>query len=218
MNKQIDTKQAAALIRDGMTVMVGGFFALGSPKNIIDELLESGVKDLTVICNDAGTPTLGIGKLVAAGRIKKLIASHIGLNPLARQMMENGKMEITLVPQGTLAERIRVGGAGLGGVLTPTGIGTEVAEGKDIIVVDDKAYLLEKPLRAEVALICGAIVDESGNMFYRGAARNFCPLMATAADLVIAGAEEIVPIGAILPENIVTPGIFVDYIVGGEQA
>lgn len=218
MDKKIDAKQAAALIRDGMTVMVGGFFALGTPKRLIDALLEGGAKDLTIISNDAGTPDLGVGKLIAAHRVKRLIASHIGKNPLARQLMEEGQMDISLVPQGTLAERIRAAGAGLGGVLTPTGIGTEVAKGKDIVVVDGKEYLLEKPIHADAALVCGSVVDESGNIFYWGATRNFCPLMATAAKLVIAGAEEIVPIGAIAPENIVTPGIFVDYIVGGEQA
>ncbi len=218
MAKQIDAKQAAEFVKDGMTVMIGGFMSNGTPEIIMDALVEKGVKDLTVIANDSGTPGTGIGKLVAAGAVKKLIASHIGLNPQTGQLMNDGTMEVTLTPQGTLAEQIRAGGAGLGGVLTPTGLGTEVGAGKQIIQVDGNDYLLEKPLRADVALLRGSVVDEDGNVLYKGTTRNFNPMMATAADVVIVAAEEIVPAGEIAGESIATPGIFVDYIVGGEPA
>lgn len=219
-DKKITAREAADYIQDGMTVMIGGFMSNGTPEILMDALVKKGVKNLTVIANDSGTPGTGIGKLIAAGAVKKLIATHIGLNPLTGQLMNEGTLEVELVPQGTLAERIRAGGAGLGGVLTPTGLGTAVAEGKEIITVDGKEYLLEKPLRADAALLRGSIADEDGSLFYKGTTRNFNPMMATAADLVIAAAEEIVPIGGIQAENIVTPGIFVDYvvesIVGGE--
>ena len=218
MAKQIDAKQAVDLIQDGMTLMIGGFMSNGTPEILMDALVEKGVRDLTIIANDSGTPDTGIGKLVAAGAVKKLIASHIGLNPQTGQLMNEGVIEVTLVPQGTLAEQVRAGGAGLGGVLTPTGLGTDVANGKEVLTIDGKDFLLEKPLRADVALLRGSIVDESGNMYYRGTTRNFNPLMAMAADTVIVAAEELVPLGQIQPEHVVTPGIFVDYIVGGEGA
>ncbi len=218
MAKQIDAKQAAEFVKNGMTVMIGGFMSNGTPEIIMDALVEKGVKDLTVIANDSGTPGTGIGKLVAAGAVKKLIASHIGLNPQTGQLMNEGTMEVTLTPQGTLAEQIRAGGAGLGGVLTPTGLGTEVAEGKQVVQVDGKDYLLEKPLRADVALLRGSVVDVDGNVLYKGTTRNFNPMMATAADVVVVAAEELVPSGGIAGESIATPGIFVDYIVGGEPA
>ena len=216
MAKQIDAKQAADLVQDGMCVMIGGFMSVGTPEILVDALVEKGVKNLTVIANDSGTPGTGIAKLIAAGAVKKLIATHIGLNPLAGQLMNEGKMEVELVPQGTLVEQIRAGGAGLGGVLTPTGLGTDVAKEKPLIEIDGREYLLEKPIRADVALLRGSIVDEGGNIFYYGTTRNFNPVMATAADVVIAAAEEIVPLGEIAGEHIVTPGIFVDYMVGGE--
>lgn len=216
--KQITAEQAMEYIKDGMTVMIGGFMSCGTPEILMDALVAKGLKNLTVIANDTGTPDTGICKLVAAGAVKKLIASHIGLTPLTGQLMSEGKLDVTLVPQGTLAEQIRAGGAGLGGILTPTGLGTDVATGKEIITVDGRDYLLEKPLRADVALLRGSIVDEDGNIFYRGTTRNFNPLMATAADLVIVAAEEIVPSGQIQAESIITPGIFVDYIVEGEPA
>lgn len=217
MAKRIDVKHAAGLVKDGMTVMIGGFMSNGTPEIIMDVLVEKGVKDLTVIANDTGTPGTGIAKLIAAGAVKKLIASHIGLNPMTGQLMNEGKLDVTLVPQGTLAEQIRAGGAGLGGVLTPTGLGTDVAKGKQVINIDGSDFLLEKPLKADVALLRGSTVDEDGNIFYRGTTRNFNPMMATAADVVIVAAEEIVAVGGIAEENIVTPGIFVDYIVGGEK-
>lgn len=216
--KQIDAKEAAGLVKDGMTVMIGGFMSNGTPEILIDALVEKGVRNLTVISGDAGTPGKGIGKLVDAGAIKKLIASHIGLNPIAGRLMNEGSMEVILVPQGTLVECIRAGGAGLGGVLTPTGLGTSVANGKEIITVDGREYLLEKPLKADVALLRGSVVDSVGNIFYKGTTRNYSPFMAMAAETVIVAAEEIVPAGDIPGENVVTPGILVDYVVGGEMA
>lgn len=216
--KQITAKQAAGYVKDGMTVMIGGFMSNGTPENIVDALVEQGVKNLTIIANDTGTPGSGVAKLIAVGAVKRLIASHIGLNPQTGQLMNEGTLDVTLVPQGTLAEQIRAGGAGLGGVLTPTGLGTTVADGKDIVTVDGKEFLLEKPLRADVALLRGSVVDEDGSVFYAGTTRNFNPLMATAANVVIVGAETLVPLGGIPGENIVTPGIFVDYIVEGEPA
>lgn len=216
--KKITAQQAAEFVKDGMTVMVGGFMSNGTPQILMDALVAKGVKDLTIIANDSGTPGDGIGKLIAAGAVKKLIASHIGLNPQTGQLMNEGVVEVCLVPQGTLAEQIRATGAGLGGVLTPTGLGTEVAAGKETVTVDGREFLLEKPLRADVALLRGSIIDEDGNIFYRGTTRNFNPMMATAADIVIAAAEQMVPAGGIRGENIATPGIFVDYVVGGEPA
>lgn len=216
--KKITAQQAADFIKDGMTLMVGGFMSNGTPQILMDAIVAKGVKNLTIIANDSGTPGDGIGKLVAAGAVKKLIASHIGLNPQTGQLMNDGIIEVCLVPQGTLAEQIRAAGAGLGGVLTPTGMGTEVAAGKETVKVDGREFLLEKPLRADVALLRGSIIDEEGNIFYKGTTRNFNPMMAMAADVVIAAAEQIVPAGGIPGENVVTPGIFVDYVVGGESA
>ena len=216
MAQMIGAAQAADMIKDGMTVMIGGFMSNGTPEILMDAIVEKGIKNLTVIANDTGTPGTGIGKLIAAGAVKKLIATHIGLNPMTGQLMNEGTLAVTLVPQGTLAEQIRAGGAGLGGVLTPTGLGTDVANGKEVITVDGKPYLLEKPLRADVALIRGSVVDQAGNVFYKGTTRNFNPMMATAADVVIAAAEALVLAGDIPGESIVTPGIFVDYIVEGE--
>ncbi len=209
-------REAVESIQDGAIVMIGGFMSNGTPELLIDALLEKGIKELTVIANDSGTPGTGIGRLIAAGAVKKLIASHIGLNPLTGQLMNEGRLEVQLVPQGTLAEQIRAGGAGLGGILIPTGLGTEIEQGKQVITMGEKKYLLEKPLTADVALIRASIADEKGNIFYKATTRNFNPLMATAATLVIAAAEEIVPVGRLQPENVVTSGIFVDYLVGGE--
>lgn len=218
MTKQLLTAgQAAEKVRDGMTVMVGGFMSNGTPEIFMDALAERGVRGLTLISNDAGTPGTGVAKLIAAGAVKRLIASHIGLNPQVGRLMNGGELEVILIPQGTLIEQIRAAGAGLGGVLTPTGVGTEVAAGKAVVVVDGREYLLEKPIRADVALLRGSVVDESGNVFYRGTTRNFNPLMAMAAGLVMVAAEKLVPAGGIPGESIATPGIFVDYIVGGER-
>lgn len=214
--KKVSAKEAVSAINDGAVLMIGGFMAVGTPEILIDALLEKGVKGLTVIGNDSATPDTGIGRLIKAGAVSKLITSHIGLNPLTGQLMNEGKLEVRLVPQGTLAEQIRAAGAGLGGVLTPTGIGTEVQEGKEVIEVDGKAYLLEKPIKADFALIRASIADKQGNLLYQGTTRNFNPLMATAADTVIAAAQRVVPVGGIAPENVMTPCIFVDYLVEGE--
>ena len=191
------------------------FLGCGSPHKLIDLLVKKGVKNLTLICNDSGFPEIGSGKLVVNKQIKKLIASHVGTNRETGNQMNSGEMEVVLVPQGTLAEQIRAGGAGLGGFLTPTGVGTVIEEGKQKMDIDGKTYLLEKPLRADVALIAGETVDEFGNIVYYGATRNFNQLMATAADLVIVEANNVVEVGEIDPNDVVTPGIFVDYIVNG---
>ena len=217
MNKIKDINEVMEHIKDGMTIMIGGFMAVGTPEMLIDAILEKGVKDLTIIANDTGFPDKGIGKLVTNKRVKKVIASHIGLNPETGRQMNSKEIEVDLVPQGTLAEQIRCGGAGIGGFLTETGVGTIVEEGKEKIKVGDKEYLLELPLRADVALVGGSIVDKAGNVFYNGSTRNFNPLVATAADLVIVGAEKIVEVGELDPNHVMTPGIFVDYIVGGEK-
>ena len=220
-NKIMTAEEAIAGIKDGSSIMVGGFMACGTPEILIDALVEKGAKDLTIICNDAGVPGRGVGKLITSGQVKTLIASHVGLNPEVAQRMNTEdpreKLECILVPQGTLAERIRACGAGLGGFLTPTGVGTIVAEGKQVINVGGKDYLLEEPLKADFALLRGSVTDKFGNTTYNGTTRTFNPMMATAADYVIVGACEIVEIGDIDPNNVVTSGIFVDAIVGGEK-
>jgi len=215
MNKLISIDDAVNMIHDGMTIMVGGFLGCKNPFKIVDAIVEKGVKDITLIANDTAFPDIGIGKLIVNKQVKKLIASHVGTNKETGNQMNAGELDVELVPQGTLAERIRAAGAGLGGVLTPTGLGTIVAEGKTVIEVDGKEYLLEKPIKADIALIVGAKVDKKGNVRYSKSTRNFNPLMATAADLVIVEADEIVEVGEIDPDDVMTPGLFVDYIVGG---
>jgi len=217
MNKIKEINEVIEYINDGMTLMIGGFMAIGTPEILIDAILEKGVKDLTIIANDTGLLDKGIGKLVINKRVKKVIASHIGLNPETGRQMNANELIVDLVPQGTLAEQIRCGGAGIGGFLTETGVGTIVEEGKEKMKIGDKEYLLELPLRADIALIRGSVVDKSGNIFYNASTRNFNSLMATAADLVIVGAEKIVEVGELDPNYVMTPGIFVDYIVGGEK-
>ena len=213
MNKHITPEQAISKIKSGMTVMVGGFLANGSPLKILDLLSESSVNDLTIICNDTSFPDKAHGKLIANKQVCKVITSHIGTNPATVEQMNAGTLEVEFVPQGTLAERIRSAGAGLGGVLTPTGLGTLVENGKQKLTIDGKEYLLEKPLRADVALLGASLGDKSGNLIYKGASQNFNPLMATAADLVIAEVGELVETGGFAPEAVHTPGIFVDFIV-----
>ncbi|MFR1709029.1 MAG: acetate CoA-transferase subunit alpha [Clostridium sp.] len=213
MNKLISIDEAVAKIQDGMTIMVGGFLAVGTPEAIVDALVKKGVKDLTIIANDTGFPDKGVGKLIVNKQVKKTIASHIGTNKETGNQMHSGEMEVELSPQGTLAERIRCGGAGLGGFLTPTGLGTIVQDGKEVITVDGQEYILEKPLKADVALLFGSKVDKKGNVYYNQATRNFNPLIATAADTVIVQAEELVEVGDIDPNVVMTPYIFVDYIV-----
>jgi acetate CoA/acetoacetate CoA-transferase alpha subunit len=220
-DKRKTADEAVANIGDGATVMIGGFMACGSPEILIDALVRKGSKNLTVICNDAGVPGRGTGKLLSNGQIGTLIASHVGLNPEVAQRMNTevaeDRLECILVPQGTLAERIRCGAAGLGGFLTPTGVGTIIADGKQTLNVGGRDYLLELPLRADFALIRGSITDKFGNTWYNGTTRTFNPMMAGAADHVIVGAVSIVEVGEIDPNNVVTSGILVDAIVGGEQ-
>jgi acetate CoA/acetoacetate CoA-transferase alpha subunit len=219
VNKVIPLEQAVHMVREGATVMINGFMSVKTPDTLIDGLVAEGVGNLTVISNDASVPGKGIGKLLTAGLIRKLVTSHIGLNPEAATRMHAGSLEVELIPQGTLVERIRCGGAGLGGVLTPTGVGTSVQEGKQVILVDGKEYLLEKPMHADVTLLRGSVVDTLGNVYYRGTTKNFSLVMAMAADLVIAEAEKLVEPGEIDPDLVMTPCLFVDYIVvaGGAQ-
>lgn len=217
MDKVKSIDEVMEHIKDGMTIMVGGFMGVGTPEMLIDAIVKQNVKDLTIIANDTGFPDKGVGKLVVNRQVKKVIASHIGLNPETGKQMNSGEISVDLVPQGTLAEQIRCGGAGIGGFLTETGLGTVVEEGKQKIKLNYKEFILELPLRADIALIGGSIVDKQGNIFYNASTRNFNPLVATAADLVIVGAEKIVEVGEIDPNHVMTPGIFVDYIVGGEN-
>ncbi|CCJ33654.1 acetate CoA-transferase subunit alpha [Caloramator australicus] len=217
MNKVVDIEKIKPFFKDGMTLMIGGFLACGTPEKLIDMLLELNVKDLTIIANDTSFPDRGLGRLVVNGQVKKVIVSHIGTNPETGRLMNEGKLEVELCPQGTLIERIRAGGSGLGGVLTPTGVGTIVEEGKQKLTINGKEYLLELPLRADVALIKGSIVDEFGNTFYKGTTRNFNPIIAFAADTVIVEAEEIVKVGELRPEDAMTPGVLVDYIIKGGE-
>lgn len=212
-----DVKSAVELIKDGASLMVGGFLGTGTPEILIDALVEKGVKDLTIICNDSAYPNRGVGKLIVNKQVKKIITSYIGLNPESGKQLNEGTLEVELVPQGTLAERIRSGGSGLGGVLTPTGVGTVVAEGKQVISIDGKDFLLEKPLRADFALIRPSVCDKSGNCVYHKATKNFNPTMATAADIVIAGCEKLVETGEIDPDSVMTPSLFVDIITEGEK-
>jgi len=212
----IELEKAVAMIPDGATVMVGGFMGIGTPERLVDELVRQGRKDLTLIANDNGLPAVGVGKLVVAGLVRKTIASHIGLNPESQKKMIAGTMQVELVPQGTLIERIRAGGFGLGGILTPTGVGTTVEEGKRKIEVDGRPYLLETPLHADYALIRAFLCDYSGNLTYALTARNFNPMMAMAAETVIVDAEHIVPVGLIPPDNVMTPAAIVDYVIAHE--
>jgi acetate CoA/acetoacetate CoA-transferase alpha subunit len=214
--KTISLKEAVALIPDGASLMVGGFMGVGTPERLVDELVRQGKRNLTVIANDTAMPGRGIGKLVSAGLIGKTIASHIGLNPETQQQMINGKMVVDLVPQGTLIERIRAGGFGIGGILTPTGVGTVVEEGKQRLEVDGKSYLLEAALRADFALVHAFLADYLGNLSYALTARNFNPVIAMAADTVIVTADHIVPVGVIAPDHVVTPAPVVDYLVANE--
>jgi acetate CoA/acetoacetate CoA-transferase alpha subunit len=213
MGKLIEMDAVLDRMRDGVTVMIGGFMGCGTPHTIMEGLVQKGVKNLKVIANDTALVGRGIGKLIDHNQVSELTASHIGLNPKTGQQMNAGKIKVNLVPQGTLAERIRAGGAGLGGFLTPTGLGTVVQEGKQVVKVGDREFLLEQPIRAEVALIKAFKADERGNLVFRLSARNFNPVMATAADYVVAEVEELVPAGDIHPDQVHLPGIFVDAIV-----
>lgn len=213
MNKIKSIDQALEYIKDGMTIAVGGFLGVGTPEKLIDAVIAKGVKDITLICNDTAFPDKGVGKWVVNKNVSKVIVSHIGTNPETGRQMNSKELIVDLVPQGTLAERVRAAGAGLGGVLTPTGIGTVIEEGKQKINVDGRDYLLELPLKADVALIKGSIVDKKGNIYYNKSTRNFNTLMATAAETVIVEAEKLVEIGEIDPSDVMTPSIFVNVIV-----
>ncbi|MGD9864977.1 MAG: CoA transferase subunit A [Pseudodonghicola sp.] len=212
-DKTTDMAAAIAAIPDGATVMVGGFGVPGTPFALIHELVRQGQRDLTIVKNDANEQGMGIDHLLANGQVRKLIVTHIGLNPRAVAMLNSGEIEVEFCAQGILAERIRAGGAGLSGILTDIGMDTELAAGKPVVEVDGRPALLERALRADAALIHAACADGFGNLAYAATARNFSPVMAMAADLVIAEAEQIVPLGGISPEHVHTPGPFVDRVV-----
>lgn len=211
--KLITLQDAAGLFRDGMTIMVGGFMGVGTPPRLVEALLESGVRDLTLIANDTAFVDTGIGPLIVNGRVSKVIASHIGTNPETGRRMIAGEMDVQLVPQGTLIEQIRCGGAGLGGFLTPTGVGTIVEDGKQTMTLEGKTWLLERPLRADLALIRAHRSDMLGNLTYQLSARNFNPLIALAADITLVEPDEMVETGELQPDQIVTPGAVIDHIV-----
>ncbi|MFA5325519.1 MAG: CoA transferase subunit A [Bacteroidales bacterium] len=212
MKKKISLEDAAAMVKEGSTIMLGGFLGNGAPLQIIDAIVASGVKNLTVISNDTAFNGISWGKMIENKQVKKIIVSYVGANAASIDQMNSGELEVEFSPQGTLVERIRAKGAGLGGVLTPTGLNTVVEKGKQVINIDGKDYLLEKPISADLAIIGGSIVDETGNIYYKGTTQNFNPIMAMAADKVIVEAQEVVPVGKIEPECIHTPAIFVDYI------
>jgi acetate CoA/acetoacetate CoA-transferase alpha subunit len=211
--KTVSLQKAVELIPDGASVMVGGFMGVGTPERVMDELVRQGRRGLTVIGNDTARPGRGIGKLVTSGVASRAIVSHIGLNPETQKKMIAGEMEVELVPQGTLIERIRAGGFGLGGILTPTGVGTTVEEGKQKVELDGTQYLLETALKADFALVESFLADYYGNLVYALTARNFNPVIAMAARTVIVDAAHIVPVGMISPDHVVTPAVLVDYVI-----
>jgi acetate CoA/acetoacetate CoA-transferase alpha subunit len=213
MDKIIELNDAVSIVKDGQTIMIGGFGVPGTPFILIEALLEQGTKNLTLIKNEANIPRLGVSRLIEAGRVKRLITSHLGLNPTVLEMMNKNQVAVEFNPQGILAERIRCGGAGLIGFITDIGIDTILNKGKKVITLNGQEGVLESALRADVALIHAAIGDRLGNLVYEKSARNFNPAMATAADIVIAEVESLVSIGALDPDNIHTPGVFVDYVV-----
>ena len=212
MKQVLSFAEAVEPIHDGASLMVAGFMTCGNACGLIDALIAKGCKNLTLITSDGGFPERGVGKLIVAGQVEHLIASHIGTNPVAGKKMNDGSMKVDLVPQGSLAEKVRCGGAGLGGVLTPTGLGTECEQGKQEISVDGKTYILETPLTADFAFVKAAICDESGNAFVAKAAKNFSIVMAMAAGHTIVEADELVPVGALDPELVHIPGVFVKAI------
>lgn len=216
MKRATKTETAAALIPEGAVLLIGGFMGVGSPHRLIDALVARGVGGFTVVANDTAMPGVGIGKLVTAGLVAKAVVSHIGLNPETQAKMIAGEIEVELVPQGTLVERIRAGGVGLGGVLTATGLGTPVEDGKPVVEVDGKRFLLERPIRGDFALIAAKSADYKGNLEYSLTAHNFNPIMALAADTVIAEPQTILPVGAIPPDAVKTPGVLVDHLLERE--
>ena len=211
--KPVSVEEAVAMIPSGASIMVGGFMGVGTPERLLDELVRQKKSGLSLISNDAATPGKGVGKLFESNQVTNMIGTHIGLNPKAQQQMLGKQISINLIPQGTFVERIRAGGCGLGGVLTPTGVGTLVEEGKQRIEVNGKPYLLETALRADFALVHAFLADYVGNLSYALTSRNFNPVMAMAADTVIVTCEHIVPVGVISPDQVITPGPLVDYLV-----
>lgn len=212
MEKYIDVEKAASLIKDGDSLMVGGFGLVGSPLAIISELVKSSIRNLTVISNNLGEPGKGLGALVLEKRVKKAIGSYFTSNPDVVKANRSGELEIELMPQGTLAEAIRAGGAGIGGFYVPASVGTELEDGKEVKVIKTKSFLFQEALRADVAIIKAQKADKLGNLIYRKSARNFNPIMATAADMVIAEVDEIVEVGELSPEEIITPHLFINYV------
>lgn len=215
--KLISSDKVNNYLKDGMSIMFGGFMGCGTPEKLVKLILDSGIKDLTIIGNDTAFVDTGVGPLITNNRVKKLIASHIGTNPETGKKMIAGEIEVELVPQGTLAERIRCGGAGLGGVLTPTGVGTIVEEGKEVLTINGVKYLLELPIYADLAIVQAFKADYSGNLVYQYAARNFNPLIATAAKTVIAQVDHLVEIGQIDADTVMTPAALVDFIVSSKE-
>ncbi len=215
-DKVITLEEALRHFRDGMTLMVGGFGGVGNPPTLIQGILDKGVRDITLISNDTAFPQIGVGRLVTERRVRRLITSHIGSNPNSGAQMTAGELDVEFCPQGILAERIRAAGVGLGGILSDIGIGTIAEKGKQKVLVGEKEYLLETPLVAEVAIVHAKKADRFGNLVYDTSARNFNPLVAMAGEITIAEADEIVEVGELDPEEIVTPGVFVDWIVQSE--
>jgi acetate CoA/acetoacetate CoA-transferase alpha subunit len=211
--KSVSIVDSVERIPDGASLMIGGFMGVGTPERLVDELVRQGKRRLTVIANDTAMPGRGIGKLISAGLVARAVASHIGLNPETQQRMIDGSMVVELVPQGTLIERIRAGGHGLGGVLTPTGVGTLVEDGKQRVDIDGRAYLVEPALRADFALVHAMMADYYGNLRYALTARNFNPVIAMAAGTCVVTADHIVPVGVIPPDDVMTPAPIVDFLV-----
>jgi acetate CoA/acetoacetate CoA-transferase alpha subunit len=211
--KVVPVDQAVAMIPNGASLMIGGFMGVGTPERIVDEIVRQGKKDLTIIANDTASPGIGIGKLVSAKLLRKAIVSHIGLNPETQKQMISGEMVVELVPQGTLIERIRAGGFGLGGVLTPTGVGTLAEEDGQRIEVEGKPYLIARALKADFAIVHAFLADYIGNLAYAMTARNFNPVIAMAGRTVIANADHVVPVGVISPDHVITPAPIVEYLV-----
>jgi acetate CoA/acetoacetate CoA-transferase alpha subunit len=213
MKKGITPEEAAAMISDGAVLMIGGFMGVGSPHRTIEAIVQRGVRNLTIIANDTARPNYAIGKLIRAGAVSRAIVSHIGLNPETQKGMIDGAIQVELTPQGTLAEQIRAGGYGLGGVLTKTALGTIAAKGKKVIEIDGEEWLYAPPLRADFALIASDRCDHNGNVSYQLTAMNFNPVMAMAAETVICEPREILPVGTIPPDSVNTPGVLVNYII-----
>lgn len=216
MVKILTAKEAVSLIKDGDTIAVSSFLTVGTPFRLIHALAETGVKNLHIITNDSGYPDKGTGRLIANRQVAEITCSYVGANPESQRQMESEELKVNLIPQGTLIERLRSGGAGLGGILTPTGVGTLVEDGKQKMVIDGKEYLLELPLKPKFGFVKAHMADKKGNLVYRKAARNFNPIVAMAGDITIAETDHIVEIGEIDPDYVMTPFVFVDILVSPE--